>query len=277
MRLEEFCCVNPRVQALPDYDIKLDGAWGDIQTFFYDGADYQGKKTKVFAHMGFPKMQEGEKVPAVVLVHGGGGHAFPEWIRLWNERGFAAIAMDTTGYVPKDEKKGLLVTETRTMKDDYVHALYGDLCEDGYTVGPDKTDMLDYDLPPEEQWMYHAVADTILAHNILRSDDRIDCTKIGIAGISWGAVITSIAIGYDNRYAFAIPIYGSGCLDFQPSPRLPKVFGNPAVKKQWSAADRFHQFRFPFFGNAGCTMPLFRSAPIVCRIWPQNIAVLCSQ
>lgn len=31
----------------------------------------------------------------MVLVHGGEGTAFAKWVRLWNERGYAAIAMDT--------------------------------------------------------------------------------------------------------------------------------------------------------------------------------------
>ena len=112
---EEFYNIYPRIQPLPEYDMKPDSIYHGIKAFFYDGADYKGKKTKVFAHIGFPEMKQGERVPAVVLVHGGGGHAFPEWIRLWNERGFAAIAMDTTGFLPREDKKGLLVTETATM------------------------------------------------------------------------------------------------------------------------------------------------------------------
>ena len=32
-----------------------------------------------------------------VLVHGGGGTAFDAWVRLWNDRGYAAIAMDLAG------------------------------------------------------------------------------------------------------------------------------------------------------------------------------------
>ena len=245
MRLEDFCSVNPRIQPLDAYGMGDDTPWRGIKAFFYDGADYKGKKTKIFAHIGFPEMEKGKKVPAVVLVHGGGGHAFPEWIRLWNEKGFAAIAMDTTGFVPREDKKGLLVTETSTMGTDYVHELYGELSEDGYTLGPDKSDMLDFDLPLEEQWMYHAVADTILAHNILLNDERIDTNKIGITGISWGSVITSIAIGYDTRYAFAIPIYGSGHLDATTTPKLPSIFGDARVKKLWSAADRFDKVNFP--------------------------------
>ena len=242
---EEFYNIYPRIQPLPEYDMKPDSIYHGIKAFFYDGADYKGKKTKVFAHIGFPEMKQGERVPAVVLVHGGGGHAFPEWIRLWNERGFAAIAMDTTGFVPREDKKGLLVTETATMPKDYVHELYGALSGQGYTCGPDNSRMLDCDLPHDEQWMYHAIADTILAHNILRRDERIDREKIGIAGISWGGVITSLAIGYDNRYAFAVPIYGTGHLDALTTPKLPSIFRDPKVKSLWSAADRFDKVCYP--------------------------------
>lgn len=60
-----------------------------------------------------------------------------------------------------------------------------------------------------------------------------------------GAVITSVAIGYDTRYAFAIPIYGSGYLDYEPSPVLPKVFKEDSVKKLWSAAENFDKVGFP--------------------------------
>ena len=38
---------------------------------------------------------------AVVLVHGGGGTAFSEWVKLWAKRGYAAIAMDLAGCGPK--------------------------------------------------------------------------------------------------------------------------------------------------------------------------------
>lgn len=52
-------------------------------------------------------------------------------------------------------------------------------------------------------------------------------------------------IGYDNRYAFACPIYGSAHLDYQPAPATPRVFCETQVKKLWSAADRLHGVDFP--------------------------------
>ena len=245
MNIKDLLNINPRVQYFPEYDMKPDSKWHGVKALCYDGACYKGKKTKVFAHIGYPKINDGEKVPAIVLVHGGGGHAFPEWIKIWNERGFAAIAMDTTGFVPRADRKGVIGTEAANMDGEYERELYGDFAEKGYVLGPNNCAMSDYDLPIEDQWMYHAVADTIIAHNILLNDERIDSEKIGICGISWGAVITSIAIGYDTRYAFAVPIYGSGYLDYEPSPALPKIFKEEGVKKLWSAADNFDKVDFP--------------------------------
>ena len=57
---------------------------------------WQGKPTKVFAWLGLPKNRAG-KVPGVVLVHGGGGTAFKEWVQKWNDHGFAAISIAVEG------------------------------------------------------------------------------------------------------------------------------------------------------------------------------------
>ena len=74
-----------------------------VHGIFYDGIPYRGKPTKVFAYYGLPSnelvseeqtSEAPRKCPGVVLIHGGGGTAFAEWVRLWNRRGYAAIAMD---------------------------------------------------------------------------------------------------------------------------------------------------------------------------------------
>jgi len=243
--MDKYFNVSPQVHYLSEYDMKASTEWHGVKALWYEGARYQGMKTKVFALLGYPEMQQGQKVPAVVLIHGGGGHPYAEWIRRWNEKGFAALAIDTTGYFPSAEFKGLVGTEKANENHKFTRDLYGELWEEGYVVGPDNSEMTDCDLPREEQWMYHAVVDTILAHNILRNDSCIDSDKIGISGISWGGVVTSIAIGYDNRYAFAIPIYGSGYLDYHPAPKLPEIFSKKTVKKLWSASERFDNVNFP--------------------------------
>ena len=161
-----------------------------VKALFFAGPPFQGRPTRVFAWLGFPKVEPGKKVPGMVLVHGGGGTAFANWVRLWNERGYAAIAMDTCGCVPK--------------------GTYGnwERHDDGGPPGWGGWGQTDW--PREDQWTYHAVADAILAHSLLRSLPEVDADRIGLTGISWGGYLTSILAGVDPRFKFAAPVYGCG-------------------------------------------------------------------
>ena len=238
---DKFLDIVPRVEYFPEYEtkgegkgIKLDG----IKALAYEGAVYKGKQTKVFAHIGFPENME-RPVPAVVLVHGGGGHPEDVWIKKWNQRGYAAIAMDTTGYFPTKAIPYLYEGFAEGLQRELVHPF----AEDGYVVGPDNSAMTDMDLEVQDQWMYQAVAAIILAHNILRNDPKVDNRRIGITGISWGGVLTSVAIGYDTRFSFAIPIYGSGYLSLGLSD-LNNVFKVPKAER-WHAESRFSEVKIP--------------------------------
>lgn len=254
--IEKYLHITPKTEYLPSYNSKQETGWNGIKALWYEGAKYKGKPTKVFAYIGFPKMNEGEQVPAVVLVHGGGGHAYAEWIKVWNQRGYAAIAMDTTGYVPSDRCKGLTGIENGP-NEEYVRELYGELADEHYILGPNNDGMRNCDFPMEEQWMYHAIVDTILAHNILREDTRIDRNKIGICGVSWGGIITSLAIGYDTRYAFAIPIYGSAYLG-EALTKVTSAFQEKKVTQLWSAEKRLDKVKFPVLWLCGLTDQCFR-------------------
>lgn len=247
--MKTYLNVIPRVHDLPSFYPKQGTGWEGITALWYEGAKYQGKPTKVFAYLGYPTVKPGEKVPAVVLVHGGGGHAYAEWVKIWNQRGYAAIAMDTTGYFPSEQCRGLTGIENGP-NEGYVRELYGELTDERYTVGPDNDGLETSDIPLEGQWMYHAVVDTILAHNILRNDARIDERKIGICGVSWGGNITSIAVGCDTRYAFAIPIYGCGYLEYSKTETC-KWTKNERARELWCAERNFHKVNCPVLWLTG--------------------------
>ena len=247
--IEKYLHMFPKVEYLPNYNPADSTGWQGVEALWYEGPEYKGRPTKVFAYIGYPKMQEGEKVPAVVLVHGGGGHAFAHWVKIWNERGYAAIAMDTGGYFPAEEWKGLTGTEGEPA-DRYVRELYGELADERYTVGPKNDEMMTADLPQEEQWIFQAVADVILAHNILKTDEHIDANKIGICGVSWGSIITSLAIGYDADYAFGIPIYGSAYLEYAAT-NVCRVFKKERIRQLWSAAENLSRVQFPVLWICG--------------------------
>jgi dienelactone hydrolase/formylglycine-generating enzyme required for sulfatase activity len=169
-----------------------------LRSFFYEGANYKGKPTKVFAYYGAPdgKVPEGGW-PAVVCAHGGGGTAYPEWVKFWNKKGYAAIAMDLEGHLPggnSHQVAGNFPTGVGHLQ-----------------AGPSRIDWFgDRGLPDQEQWFYHAVADVVRANSLLRSYPEINPEKIGLTGISWGGTVASSVAGVDTRFAFAIPVYGGG-------------------------------------------------------------------
>ena len=261
---DKFLNTNPKVQYFPEFD-----PWGEhngisfkgIKALAYEGADLMGKKTKVFAHIGYPENMD-KKVPAMVLIHGGGGHPEDQWIKKWNERGYAAIAMDTTGYFPTKPIPFLYEGYAEGLERELVEPFY----EESYVVAPNNSGLTDSEEPIENQWMYHALAQVILAHNILRNDEKIDSDNIGVTGISWGGVITSLIIGYDLRFKFAIPIYGSGYLGEGLSGICTALF-TPKMVEKWLAEKNFDKVKIPVMWlcwNADPCFSRINSTPVIC-------------
>ena len=181
-----------------------------IKAITYDGFTRNNLKTKNFGYIGFPEDSEGN-VPAVVLVHGGAGYPFLNWIKEWNSRGYAAIAISTVGVFPTRLNAGDV---EGALSVDWTNSLEGCFAENGYTASPDNDDMRIRDTQSiDEMWMYHAVSQVLLAGKVLETFDNINKSQIGVVGISWGSVILSVALGYKNNFAYAIPVYGSGYLD----------------------------------------------------------------
>lgn len=229
--MNAFNAAAPKVTYMPAYNPA--GVTNNIQALTYEGAGIGGKKTKVFAYIGYPKaMKQGEKLPAVVLVHGGGGWAFPNWVDYWNSRGYIAIAMDHDGQFPDKEGK-------------FSYGLKADFAESGFVNAPPCDNYNTTTLALEKQWMYHAVAQTILAKNILKADKNVDAAKIGITGISWGSMITSNAIGFTD-FAFAAPQYISGYISSSVGGIVTDWFNqNSGCKYLWKSEDRYANVNFP--------------------------------
>lgn len=179
------------------FDAPQNGEPG-VKTILFEGLPYKGKSTRVFAYYGAPEAKGGTKLPAMVLIHGGGGTAYAEWVRLWNRRGYAAIAMDTVGTRPKVAEGGKTWNPERTRDEFSGPAGWGDFDN--------------VDLDPKDQWSYHAVAAAVRAHSLIRTFPEVDPKRIGVTGISWGGYLTSIVSGVDTRFQFAAPVYGCGFL-----------------------------------------------------------------
>ncbi|MDO5969598.1 T9SS type A sorting domain-containing protein [Flavivirga aquimarina] len=193
-------------------------AAGTIKGMFFDGLPYSKalnteNKTKVFCWYGEPEgLVEGEKVPAVILIHGGGGRAYTAWVDKWINKGYIAIALSLRGTVPDD-------SETWT---------YG---------GPSQEYFFsDNDEALGDQWFYHAIANAMLANSLLRDTNftsHVDTNHIGVTGISWGGINNTVLAGIDERLDFIIPVYGCGYLFDSP------IYSNQ-LSRMTSTAQNFY-------------------------------------
>jgi dienelactone hydrolase len=170
---------------------------GEMKAVYFDALDYTGSPTRVYAYVGIPSgATAASPVPGIVLVHGGGGTAFDDWVTEWTNRGYAAISIAVEGQTDSTNTPTILTGWHRhDMAGPERDGIYGDSGE-----------------ALTNQWMYHAVADTVLANSLLRSLPEVDSDKVGIMGVSWGGVITATTIGIDDRFRFAVPTYGCGDL-----------------------------------------------------------------
>jgi dienelactone hydrolase len=198
-----------------------------LKALYYDGVPWKGGPTRVFAWVGVPKAEG--KVPAMVLVHGGGGTAFADWAKLWVSRGYAAIAMDLCGAVPRKGKSGW------------------ERHERGGPPGWGGFDQVDQ--PVRDQWTYHAVSAAVLGHSLLRSLPEVDPERIGVTGISWGGYLTCIVSSIDSRFRFAAPVYGCGFLgeDSTWLGTFEKMGPEKAAKwlKLWDPAEHLPRTKMP--------------------------------
>lgn len=196
-------------------EVKWTSEDGPVRTLLYKSVDYEGKPTEVFAYYSNPDIvsgkKSGQKFPGMVLIHGGGGKAFKEWVEKWANEGYAAIAMDLSGNGPDGKKNGL--------------------------PGPDQSNENKFEkietADIRDVWTYHAVASGILAHSLLLSLPEIDKNRTAVTGISWGGYLTCIVGSLDNRFKAAVPVYGCGFYDESDVFKLPLDRLSMNSKKRW--------------------------------------------
>lgn len=203
----DFSPALGKIPAFTAADREIPNRYGKTRALFYESVDFRGRGTTVFAYLGIPDapMPEGG-FPAVVLAHGGGGCAFPEWVEYWNQKGYAAVAPDLSG---KQFGSKAADAHTDTLADN------PDGGPRGY--GSFGTSPEDY----RNSWTYHGVSALILANTLLRNLTEVNKEQIVLTGISWGGVLTCVTAGTDHRFRAFAPVYGCGFLDRIPGTRQP--------------------------------------------------------
>ena len=211
---------------------------GPIRSLAYAGEEHQGRDTEIFAFYATPGSLSGDPsrdhdLPAVVLIHGGGGTAFAEWAHLWAKYGYAAIAMDLGGKrlaPPVFDHKTRELAITRNKRELKRHPMKNAGPEQGH-----EQKFKSIAGPIDTHWPFHAVANAIRAHSLIRSFDEVDETRTAVTGISWGGYTTCIVASLDNRFKAAVPVYGCGFLADGESVQRKQIEGlGPKLSAKWN-------------------------------------------
>lgn len=149
---------------------------------------WRGKPVRIFGFYAHPVSHAG-RLPALLLVHGGGGYATVDRVLEAASRGYAALSIDLPGGGLQRDGKS-----RSTGPDMTVRQLF--------TVKPDLTD----------NYIYNAVLAQMRSISFLRGRPEVDGDRIGLLGISWGGATGLITTALDKRVACFVNLYGSGYL-----------------------------------------------------------------
>lgn len=181
-----------------------------LQAILYDGVPVDGAPAPVFAYIGMPSTPPpAGGYPGIVLVHGGGGTAFPAYVKLWTSYGFAVLAMDWYNQRP-------VITDPAREGESQLER---------------------QPLPGGRRQDHVAnVANMVLAHSLLRSLPQVDPTRTALVGLSWGSWYGAVVAAIDARFRGVIEIY-CGAYDLARHPIISGVYLHAAkVPMYWVAS-----------------------------------------
>jgi len=155
-----------------------------VEEIYYQSREYKGKPVKIFGFYAYPI--GARNIPAILISHGGGGHAVMSRSVNWAKRGYAVLSIDLPG-------KG----HQRAMS---------------RSTGPDMEVPILLRTRPDPKYNYlvHAVAAIRNGITFLTQRSEVDSDRIGMVGLSWGGVLTLLTNGQDKRLKTAVNVFGAG-------------------------------------------------------------------
>lgn len=208
-----------------------------VRSLLYQGEIIGGKPTEVFAFYASPSTLGDDSdgpFPGIVLIHGGGGTAFADWVDRWARRGYAAIAMDLGGRrppAPEFDELGKVGPHHRHKREERTRLERGGVADSHQEKFQNISTAT-----REDDWPFHAVANVMRAHTLLRTFPGVDPGRTAVTGISWGGYTTCLSASIDNRFKAAVPVYGCGFLHQGESVQKPSIDRLGPDLEKWVAA-----------------------------------------
>lgn len=170
---------------VPSYrDCPFEGvASPDSRPLLVTGRGPGGTKAEFFCAFAVPDGQmPAGGWPGVLLVHGGGGTAYPFWVEHWRQKGFAVLAPDWYNQYP--------VPALSPRDDSWDHAV-----ERRELPGGKRNDIV------------ANVANFVAAHSLLRSMPEVNPEQTVYVGLSWGSWYGAAVAAVDGRFKGVCEIY----------------------------------------------------------------------
>ena len=164
-------------------------AYPGMKSLLVKGKGPKGAEAEFFCYYAAPggDMPDGG-FPAIVLVHGAGGTAYPHHVLRFVNAGFAVIMPDWYNQRPVPDPAA------KTLTDKAVKPVPLD--------GGKRHDVV------------ANVANIVLAHSLMRSFKEVNPEKTVLVGLSWGSWQGSVAAAIDGRFKGTVLIY---CADRNPA------------------------------------------------------------
>lgn len=157
-----------------------DSKCAGLRDLLVTGAKVEGKSSEFFVYVGYPDTPVPRGgFPGVLLIHGGGGTAFPKYIKLWMDQGYAVMALDWLNQRPLIESAKMTEAKIgRAPLEGGKRSLH--------TIN---------------------VANMVLAHSLLRSLENVNPNKTAFVGLSWGSWYGAMVAAIDPRFKGGIEVY----------------------------------------------------------------------